>query len=377
MVAFFPSRGERSGRVRRGRFSVCGSRICHIPYAYMKALVTGATGFVGSALVKRLVKDGFQVRCLVRNADKAEKISLPGTEPVRGDLSDIASLRGICDGCDRVFHAGAKVSDWGKRSEFIKTNVEATRFLLEESQEASVKRFVFISSSTVVWRANPFRPHTLDDIDESHPYPEKHTDFYNESKAEAERIVLEFNDTGMETVAIRPSNVWGAGDTVILPKIARAAREGKIFSIGGGPKTVMPCHVENLIHAVMLAADSKNAPGRVYFINDEKKIRYLDFISDELAAAGIDWSPGRFSLPYFPVYAAAWLLEKFFPETDESHPPVTRFMVGALSGTRTYKTDRARGEIGYEPVVDYKTGMRGLADWVRENGGEKRLLSLA
>ncbi len=164
---------------------------------------------MGSALVKRLLKDGFQVKCLVRNAGKAGEISALGAETVRGDLSDVSSLRGICEGCETVFHAGAKVSDWGERNEFRKINVDATRFLLEESLRASVRRFVFVSSSTVVWSANPLRPHTLDDIDETCPYPEKHTDFYNESKAEAEKLVLKFNENGMETVSVRPSNVWG------------------------------------------------------------------------------------------------------------------------------------------------------------------------
>lgn len=338
--------------------------------------MTGGTGFVGSSLVKRLLKDGFRVRCLVRNPDKAKTASISDAELVPGDLSNISSLRGICRGCERVFHAGAKVSDWGEKSDFTNVNVDATRFLLEDSLRESVKRFVFISSSTVVWSANRFRPHTLDDIDESFPYPEKHTDFYNESKAEAERLVLKFNGNAMETVSIRPSNVWGAGDTVILPKIVRAAREGKIFPIGSGSKTVMPCHIKNLIHAIMLAADCKRAAGRTYFINDEKKICYLDFIKDELAAAGVDWNPGRFSLPYAPVYFAAWILEKLFLKTGR-HPPVTRFVVGALSGTRTYRTDRARGEIGYEPIADYKTGMTELANWIRANGGENFLLRFA
>ncbi len=161
---------------------------------------------------------------------------------------------------------------------------------------------------------------------------------------------------------------------MILPKIARAGRAGVIFSIGGGPKIVMPCHLDNLVHALVLAADSPRAAGRAYFINDENKIRYLDFIGDQLAAAGIEWTPWRFSLPYFPVYAAAWLLELLLPQTEKFRPPINRFIVSALSGTRTYRTDRARGEIGYRPVVNYDTGMKRLARWIGANGGESYLL---
>jgi nucleoside-diphosphate-sugar epimerase len=232
-----------------------------------------------------------------------------------------------------------------------------------------------MSSSTVVWKSDFWSVHNLNDIDETYPYRERYNDYYNESKADAERLVLGFyGKTGLETAVIRPSNVWGAGDTVILPRIAAAARKGILHPMGSGERTVTPCHVSNLARALLLAAVNGKAPGNIYFINDGVKIRYMEFLKKQLKAAGIEWTPG-FSVPYKLAYSAAALMELIYRAGKSKKPPVlTRFAVAALAGSRSYSIEKARRELGYEPSVDLDEGMREMADWVKLLGGTDALL---
>lgn len=341
----------------------------------MKAVVTGGTGFIGGRLVEELVEKGYRVRCLVRDTSNVKMLKELGVELVHGDLGDTESLKRLPAGGDVVFHLAALVSDWGRREDFHRYNVDATRTLLEAAIKSGVKRFVHMSSSTVVWKSDFWNVHNLIDIDETFPRRDKYNDNYNASKADAERLVLSFNmEKDLETVVIRPSNVWGAGDTVILPRVATAARKGILFPMGSGGRTVTPCHVDNLARALLLAAEKGNAPGNIYFINDGVKIGYMEFLQKQLRAAGIDWEPG-FSIPYKLAYSIAACMESIFRLMKSEKPPVlTRFAVAALAGSRSYSIDKARRELGYEPSVDLDEGMRKMQAWVNLLGGTEALL---
>ncbi len=336
----------------------------------MKVGVTGATGFIGGRLLRRLLSEGHKVKCLVRNQDKARLVERIGAEAHIGDLSDPASLEGFPQDCRYIYHVAALVSEWGKKYDFYRNNVQATTTLLESSQKHGVKRFIFVSSSTVVWTVSFWKMHDLRDIEESYPYPEKYTDLYNESKSMAEKLVLRFHrDNGLETVVIRPSNVWGAGDKVILPRIIQAARKGFLIRMGSGKNVITPCHVDNLVESLVLAAEKDSAVGKVYFINDGNKVEYYDFLKDQLRAAGIDWEP-NYLIPYKLGYLIALSMEMLYKLIRSQSPPVlTRFAVAALSGTRSYSTARAEKDLGYKSVVDYKEGMEKLGQWIGSDMG--------
>ncbi|MEQ9618856.1 MAG: NAD-dependent epimerase/dehydratase family protein [Deltaproteobacteria bacterium] len=341
----------------------------------MKAVVTGGTGFIGGRLVEELVEKGYKVRCLVRDTSDVKILKELGVELVHGDLGDTESLKRLPKGGNVVFHLAALVSDWGEREDFYRYNVDATRTLLEASLNSGVKRFVHMSSSTVVWKSDFWNVHNLTDIDETFPYRDKYNDNYNASKADAEKLVLSFNSNkSLETVVIRPSNVWGAGDTVILPRVAMAAKKGILFPMGSGERTVTPCHVDNLAHALLLAAEKGNVSGNIYFINDGVKIGYMEFLRKQLKAAGIDWKPG-FSIPYKLAYSGAAFMEVVYRLIKSEKPPVlTRFAVAALAGSRSYSIEKARRDLGYEPTVDLDDGMRKMHDWVNLLGGTDALL---
>ena len=341
----------------------------------MKAIVTGGTGFIGGKLVDTLVERGYEVKCLVRETSNVSRLKKLGVELCYGDLGDLEALRNLPEGGDVVFHLAALVTDWGQEDTFNKYNVLATKELLESSIAHGIKRFVYMSSSTVVWKSDFWNIHKLIDIDETYPYTENPTDYYNASKTQAEKLVLKYNDKeGLETTVVRPSNVWGAGDTVILPRVAMAAKKGILHPMGSGDRFVTPCHVQNLANSLLLLAENDKAPGNIYFINDGVKIQYMDFLTKQLNASGIDWTPG-FSIPYKFAYSVAAILEIIFKITKSKKPPVlTKMAVAALSGSRSYSIEKARTDLGYQPSVNIDDGMGELKEWVIQLGGTDELL---
>ena len=341
----------------------------------MKAIVTGGTGFIGGKLVEALVGKGWQVKCLVRKTSNVSHLKNLNVELFYGDLGDLEALRNLPQGGNVVFHLAALVTDWGEKETFYKYNVLATRELLESSKVHGVKRFVHMSSSTVVWKSDFWNIHKLVDIDERYPYTEDHTDNYNASKTQAEKLVLEYNKIGdLETTVVRPSNVWGAGDTVILPRVAMAAKKGILYPMGSGERFVTPCHVNNLVKALLVLAENKYAPGNIYFINDGVKIPYMNFLTKQLKASGINWTPG-FSIPYKFAYSVAAILEVVFKLIKSKKPPVlTKMAVAALSGSRSYSIEKARNDLGFIPEVNIDEGMKELEKWVNDLGGTDELL---
>ncbi len=342
----------------------------------MKAVVTGGTGFIGGKLVEALVGTGVDVNCLVRETSDKSQLEKLGVDLTYGDLGDSDSLRRLPAGSDVVFHLAALVSDWGKREDFIRYNIDSTRELLGASIESGVNKFVYLSSSTVVWQSDFWNIHDLDNIDETYPYRKHYNDSYNYSKAEAEKLVVKAaNNSPMDTVVLRPSNVWGAGDTVILPRIVFAAKKGILYPMGSGDRWVSPCHITNLVSALTLAMSNAPAGGNIYFINDNNKIHHLEFLSRLLESAGIEWEP-KISIPYKVAYAVASLLELLGRVRGSKTPPVlTRFAVAALAGSRSYSVEKAKNELGYKPVVTLDQGMDELGQWVADIGGVDALLS--
>ena len=341
----------------------------------MKVGITGATGFIGGRLLKRLLSDGHEVKCLVRSRQKGKFLERLGAEVYIGDLSNLESLEDFPQDCEYIYHIAALVSEWGKKYDFYKSNVQATRVLLEASKKRRVKRFIFMSSSTVVWNSSFWKMHNLENINELYPCPEKYSDSYNESKSHAERLVLSFHRSSeLETVVIRPSNVWGAGDMVILPRIVDAAKKSFLIPMGSGKNIITPCHVDNLVESLILVAKNSNVVGKIYFINDGQRIEYYNFLKDQLNAVDINWKP-KFKIPYKIGYLIALFLEIIYKIIGSKTPPVlTRFAVAALSGTRTYSISRAKRDFGYETVISYSEGMRKLREWVVNIGGKDALL---
>jgi nucleoside-diphosphate-sugar epimerase len=317
------------------------------------AFVTGGSGFIGGALVRRLVADGWTVRALARSEASADAVRERGAEPVRGDLDDVASMAAGAAGCEVAFHCAAHLGDWGPRADFERGNVQGTRNALAASRQAGVRRFVHVGTEAVLLAGEP-----LIEVDERAPLRFDSPALYSSTKARAEEAVIEANQNGLETVVVRPRFVWGRGDTTLLPVMTEMVRSGRFAWIGGGRHRTSTTHVDNVVHGLLLGAE-RGAPGGVYFVTDGAPVVFRDFITRLLATQGVT-PPGR-SLPA-PVASAvatvgetAWRLLPL-----PGRPPLTRLAVWVSALETTIDITRARTELGYAPVRTIEDGLEEL-----------------
>jgi nucleoside-diphosphate-sugar epimerase len=327
------------------------------------AFVTGASGFIGGALTRRLVAEGIAVRALARSDGAADRVRAAGAEPVRGDLSDVDAMAAGAAGCELAFHCAAQLGDWGTREQFERDNVQGTRNALEATRRAGVRRFVHVGTEAGLLAGKP-----LIEVDERAPLRFDSPALYSATKARAEEAVLEAGGDGFETVVVRPRFVWGRGDTTILPEIAAAVRAGRFAWVGGGGHLTSTTHVDNVIEGLLLGA-RRGSPGGVYFVTDGRPVVFREFVSRLLATQGLEAPTRSVPKPVARALAAvsetAWRLLSL-----PGRPPITRFAYWVSALETTIDITWARTELGYEPVRTIDEGMAELAADVPERSGE-------
>lgn len=318
------------------------------------AFVTGGSGFIGSALIRRLVAEGSRVRGLARSEAAAAKVRAAGADPVSGDLGEIAAMRAGAEGCDVAFHAAAFLGEWGRWEDFERGNVRGTSNALEACRAADVSRFVHVGTEAALLDGGP-----LVEVDETAPLRPDSRAFYSRTKAMAERAVLDANGDALETVVLRPRLVWGPGDATILPALAEAVRKGRFAWIGGGCHLTSTTHVDNVVEGLLLAA-ARGTPGEAYFVTDGEPLVFREFITRLLATQGVE-APDR-NLPAGLARGGAALAEgawRLLPLPGG--PPITRLAVWLSSLECTIDISKARAELGYQPVVSVEEGLQALS----------------
>lgn len=317
------------------------------------ALVTGGSGFVGRHLICRLLSDGWRVRALGRSAEARASVQALGAEPVTGDLSDHAALIRGMEGVDVVFHVAAHFKLWGPMPLFRRINVEGTRNVVEAAERAGVRRIVYVSAAAVVMgRPEPMRGVTEDMPRQKMPFAP-----YATSKAEAEELLLAANArrTGLSTVAIRPPFIWGP-DMPALDHMIETVRAGQFQWVAGGGQALSTCHVDNLCHALILAADGGSG-GEAWFVSDGEDTTLKSFLTRLLNSRGV--TPKDRAVPFGIAWTMAGVmgaLWRIFRRKGE--PPITRQMLRLIGKDFTIDISRAREELGYFPVTSPADGMR-------------------
>jgi 2-alkyl-3-oxoalkanoate reductase len=320
-------------------------------------LVTGVTGFVGRRLARALVARGCRVRGLTRRAAGLEDLAEDGIEAVRGDLADATALERACDGQRLVVHAAGRVSDWGPREEFVRVNIDGTARLIEACVRRKVERLVHVSSLTVLGLPKDARS-----VDEATPYATpRRGDHYTTTKIAGEQLVRAASAEGrLATTVIRPGAIWGQGDRLIVPRIVRLLRKGLMPVIGDGRNVLGLSHIDNLVDGVILAAWTPRAAGEIYHLVDGEVVTAADALAQIAAAYGLQ--PPRTRVPYWAVYALAAALEAAARATGSAlAPAITRYGVRLVACDCRYDIDKARGQLGYEPRVSFREGVRQLA----------------
>ena len=314
------------------------------------AFVTGGSGFIGGALIRRLVREGWAVRALARSDGAAAKVTADGAEAVRGDLSDTADMAIGARGAEVAFHAAATLGDWGRRAEFVAGNVDGTQHVVDAARRAGVRRLVHVGTEAAVLAGD-----RMVMIDERQPLRPDSPALYSSTKALAEALVLAANGEGLETVVVRPRFVWGRGDTTLLPMLGAMVREGRFAWIGGGRHLTSTAHIDNTVEGLMLGAD-RGTPGNAYFVTDGTPVVFREFVTRMLATQGLE-PPGR-SIPRPAAHALAVAGETAWGALPlPGRPPLTRFAYWVSALETTIDISRARAELGYAPVTTIDEGL--------------------
>ncbi|MFO0908180.1 MAG: NAD-dependent epimerase/dehydratase family protein [Isosphaeraceae bacterium] len=330
-----------------------------------RALVTGGGGFLGGAIVSRLVERGDSVRSLARNA--YPDLQRLGVETIQGDVADASSVRRAVSGCDVVYHVAAKAGVWGPFAAYHHANVEGTRQIIAACREQGVARLVYTSSPSVV-----FHGRDMENVDESVPYPNHFKAAYPATKAEAERLVRAANSPTLATVSLRTHLIWGPGDNHLIPRILARARAGRLRRIGRADKRIDATYIDNAADAHILAADrlapGSSVAGKVYFIAQGEPMPLWSLVNAILDAAGLP--PVEQSVPAPIAAAGAGLLELVYRALRRTtEPPLTRFVVRELATAHWFNLDAARRDLGYQARVSTEEGLARLADWFRSTAG--------
>lgn len=327
-----------------------------------RALVTGATGGLGLALVESLLASGgYVVRATGRDRARGARLRSLGAEFRPADIRDTESLAALTFGQEAVFHTAALSSPWGDPAVFRAINLDATRALLDAARAAGAELFVNVSTPSVyVRRADQLG------ITEQTPIPPP-ANAYAATKHAAELAVLAANSADFTTVSIRPRALVGPDDAVLLPRLLRMASRGWFPLIRGGRALLEPTDVRDAA-AALVAADQHRrvAAGLAINISGGAPLTLRELAETVFGSLGL--SPRLVELPYAPTAAVARILEEVcrrLPGRPE--PPLTAYSVDALAFCQTFDLTRARTILQWAPRYSPEAAIaRTVQAWRRD-----------
>ncbi|MFH1995020.1 MAG: NAD-dependent epimerase/dehydratase family protein [Nitrospinota bacterium] len=330
----------------------------------MKALVTGGGGFLGGAIVKLLLKNGEKVVTLSRR--KYPALDALGVTQYTADLTNLEVIREASKGCDIIFHVAAKAGISLDYKAYYRANVEGTKNIIEACRTNGIRRLVYTSSPSVT-----FSGEEQNYVDESEPYPETYLSPYSETKAIAEKMVLNSNSQELATVALRPHLIWGPGDNHLIPRIIDRGKRGKLRNIGDGTNLIDSVYIDNAAEAHILAAErlypGASISGKAYFISQGEPIRSKDLINMILEAANLP--PLTKSISPNTAYRLGIILEKIYLLLGlKGEPLMTRFLALQLATNHFFDIGAAKKELGYSPKISIREGMDILKEELSRKG---------
>ncbi len=320
-------------------------------------LVTGATGFTGRTLCRRLVEEGERVVAFVRPSPRVAALRALGVRCREVDIGDAAAVAAAFEPFDHVFHvAAAYRTEDVDRDVFWRINVEATRHLLDAARKVGVGRFVHCSTVGVQGE--------IEDPPADERYRTKPGDHYQASKLEGERLALEAFATGLPGSVIRPVGIYGPGDTRFL-KLFRPISRGLFVMIGDGQVLYHMTYIDDLIEGFVLASRRQEALGEVFTIGGPRYTTLSELV--ELVARSLDRPPRQVRIPYGAVFAASRWCERLCSALRVT-PPLYPRRVEFFALDRAFRIDKAVETLGYRPQVDLPEGLARTARWYREQG---------
>lgn len=320
-----------------------------------KVLITGATGFMGARLAKAVAERGDRIKALVLPDEDYSHVADYFHEVRQGDVTNRATLSGIADGMDVVYHLAARVVDYGTREQFYDVILEGTRNMLEVSA-GRAGRFVYVSSICACGTGRHMKG-----MKEADPCLKTGV-FYGDAKLEAEEAVKHCAGRfSYGFVIVRPANVIGPR-SVWVAEVGRVIRDGTFTYFDGGRYSASLVCIDNLVDGLVLCGTKKEATDQTYFFRDDYDVTWKQYLDDLAAMFGKNI---RFSLPF----GFAWFLGGVWDKAAHfsgRRPLITRHAVGLMGRDCNVDTTKAKMELGWKTRVSYEEAMRDIEAWVRK-----------
>ena len=313
----------------------------------MKILLTGASGFVGSSFMRRFAdRKDLEIFGIGRRA----------TEFVNYERRDLVEPLDLAFKPDVVIHAAALASPWGTRAEFARQNVRATENVVGFCERNGHPKLVYISSSSVFYR----NEHQFD-LTESSPIGPAFVNEYAATKHGGELVVSRYPGP---SVVLRPRALFGPGDTVLFPRILRAAQLGRLplFVTDGPPALGDLLYIDNLCDYMLSAATRREVVGSYNLTNDHA-VAIQDFLLEVLQRLGLN-APTRRVNVRTAMFVAGLVEGGYRLLRLRREPPVTRFGVSVFAYSKTFNVAKALGSLG-KPSVGIGEGMDRFIAWQR------------
>lgn len=273
-----------------------------------------------------------------------------------------------CSGMDYIVHAGALSSPWGKYEQFYEANVLGTRYILQGAKLHRVKRMVHVSTPSIYFRFNDDEGTDGQGVREQQALPKQLVNFYAETKWLAEQLVDEAVRLGVPVLTIRPRAIFGEGDNALMPKLIAVNDKIGVPLFNGGLHRMDVTYVGNVVHAIALClqADAQYI-GEKYNITNGEVVQFKALLTETFARMGRPFKP--LALPYPLVFQLAGVLEwthaKFLHYKE---PTLTKYSVSVLAKSQTLNIEKARRELGYEPIYTVQQGIERYVKWYKEEG---------
>jgi nucleoside-diphosphate-sugar epimerase len=326
----------------------------------MKALVTGGTGFLGSALTHRLHSMGWDVTALGRNVSRLDQLENEGMNVLQIDLKDKSAMTAACKDQEIVFHCAALPSPWGNFETFYQANVIGTRNVIRGCEENKVKRLVYVSTPSLY-----FGYSSRMNVKETDALPEPVSN-YAATKILAEQELDQAFENGLAAIAIRPRAIFGPGDTVIFPRLIPRLQSGRLPILGDGENVVDITYIENVVDALLLCAESPASTlGKKYNISNGEPVKLWKLVERICKELNLPYPKRKIS--YRTANAAATALEFIYTLIPiHPEPPLTRMSVSMIANSTTLDITAAKQELGYHPRISIDEGFDKFMQWWKE-----------
>lgn len=320
-------------------------------------LVTGATGFTGGALARRLLERGDRVRTLVRPNTPADELESAGAEVVRGDLRNAEDVSRAVEGVDTIYHIAAVFRSPGLPDQYYHdVNAGGVRNVVAAARSHRVRRTVHCSTVGVHGHVS--------EIPADEDSPDNPGDIYQETKLAGERIAQEAFADDVPGVVFRPAGIYGPGDVRFL-KLFRAIKKRRFPMFGSGETLYHFTYIDDLVDGILLCGERPDALGRTYILAGESYVTLNELV--RLIAEAMDVPPPRIHLPFWPLMAASIACEAVCRPLGID-PPLFRRRAEFFIKDRAFSIQKAQSELGYTPKVGMQEGIRRTAEWYRSTG---------